>query len=173
MVTYKSSGFREIRLTVVLCFVIIVLGSCQGNEQQNNILFSPTFDDPHNHVIDINQTSLPAQTIAEYTVVEVTVDPSMLRENVTLNQSGTFKAFTTHTDAFHIYVENTVDGTIVEIQGFPSLWRPLSDLVWLTDDVLVFDRWSNPHYGVHYVVDIRERRLLAASPFPDQVPPQK
>jgi hypothetical protein len=32
----------------------------------------------------------------------------------------------------------------------------------------MFDRWSQPHYGVHYAVNIKSRKLLIAAPFGDK-----
>ena len=173
MTMYKSRYLREVRITIALGLITIMLGSCQNYARQPSILPTPTFIDPHYHVVDVNQTSLPLQALAEFEIVEVTINPSIMQKNVTLNHNGTFKAFTTHEVTFNIFVKNTVEDTIVEIRGFPSPWRPFSDLIWLTDEVLVFDRWSNPHYGIHYVVNIRERKLLVAAPFPDQMPLQE
>jgi hypothetical protein len=46
--------------------------------------------------------------------------------------------------------------------------RDFSDLVWVNDRYLVFDRWSSPHYGMHYIFDVTQKKLLLATPFPDQ-----
>ena len=51
----------------------------------------------------------------------------------------------------------------------PLPHRPLSDLVWVMDRYLVFDRWSTPHYGIHYVLDAPEQRLILAVPFADSL----
>jgi hypothetical protein len=55
-----------------------------------------------------------------------------------------------------------------ELRGLPLPYRPLTALVWLDGRLLAFDRWSQPHYGLHYVLDVRARRLLLAVPFPDE-----
>jgi hypothetical protein len=57
----------------------------------------------------------------------------------------------------------------VELSGLPLPHRPITGLVWVWDRYLVFDRWSTPHYGIHYVVDAEERTLLLAAPFADSL----
>jgi len=157
MTNNKHRNSRKIGLVLVLCFLIaIIMGSCQNSEPQNSRLPTPTLDDPHHHGVDISHIGIPV----EIKVVEVTMDPNIVRENVTANQSRTFKAFTTYEESFNIFVEDTVEGVTMEIQGFPSPWRPFSDLVWITDDILVFDRWANPHYGVHYTINIRRKHCF-------------
>mgnify|MGYP001587957400 FL=1 len=54
-----------------------------------------------------------------------------------------------------------------ELRGLPLPWRPLGALKWADTDRLAFDRWSQPHYGIHYVLDVRHGRLVLAAPFPD------
>jgi len=77
-------------------------------------------------------------------------------------------------DAFTIsgtrlFVAERRTGKIFEIRGLPSGWRPFSDLIWADRRTLMFDRWSQPRYGMHYAVDVRKRRLVAAVPFPDKL----
>lgn len=171
MITDKSKNPRKLRVAlVILCLVVIMISNCQNYRRQNTIPPTPTLTDPHHHVVNVNQINLPSEAIAEFRITDVAMAPDVIRENITVNHSETYRVFTTHETAFSIFVEDIKEGTIMEIQGFPSLWRPFSDFFWLTDDILVFDRWSSPHYGIHYVVDVRERKLIAAAAFPDQMP---
>ena len=47
--------------------------------------------------------------------------------------------------------------------------RPLvtekTTLIRENNRTLVFDRWSQPHYGIHSVVDVRRKKLVMASAF--------
>ena len=47
-------------------------------------------------------------------------------------------------------------------------YRPLADLKWLTDRLLVFDLWTGPSYGWHYVVDAERRKVVFVSGFWDE-----
>ena len=135
--------------------------------------------DPHNHVVDVSQAGLSPESTADFEMAEVSLDPGLKRENVTESPSGTFQAFTVCDPALcssdnccqdRILVEEMRTGQLCEIQGLPLRWRPFSDLVWIADNILVFDRWSGPDRGVHYAVNTQERQLLIASPFPRQLP---
>jgi hypothetical protein len=55
-----------------------------------------------------------------------------------------------------------------EIRGLPFEWRPFSNLTWADDRTLMFDRWSSPHDGMHYALDVVGGRLVAAQSFHDR-----
>ena len=55
-----------------------------------------------------------------------------------------------------------------QLVGLPLEWRPVSGLVWLDTNRLAFDRWSTPHYGMHYVLDMGKLRLVLAAPAWDE-----
>jgi hypothetical protein len=87
-------------------------------------------------------------------------------ENAVKNKNRTFEAFVV--DKTQIFVKDLKSGKIFEIKGLPSEWRFFSDLVWVNNQTLMFDRWVQPHYGNHYAVDVVKRKLVAAVPFPDE-----
>ena len=95
-------------------------------------------------------------------------------QNVVTNQNKTArayvveKAWTGVSVRDHIQIEDLNSQKIFEIEGIPLEHRPYSDLVWVGTRYLVFDRWSQPHYGMHYVVDIQRKKVILAHPFPDQ-----
>lgn len=153
-----------------LCFLAVMIEGCQVNKNALNNVPTPTLVDPHHHVVDISKAWLDPQIVATFKIVEVSIEPDLERENNTKNQNGTFQAFTTCGQSCRIFIEELKTSKIYELQGLPLEWRPFSDLVWITNDILVFDRWSQPHYGVHYAVNMKERKLILASPFPDQLP---
>lgn len=59
-----------------------------------------------------------------------------------------------------IVVHDTRTDKFYEIRGlgFP---RPLENLVWQSNDVLVFDQWINPNRGGRYAVNIKTKKLTA------------
>jgi hypothetical protein len=68
---------------------------------------------------------------------------------------------------FRLFVVDRRTGRARELRGLPFEWRPFSTLVWANDRTLMFDRWSSPHFGMHYAVDVVSGRLVAAVAFHD------
>ena len=58
-----------------------------------------------------------------------------------------------------IVVSDAATGKFYEIRGveFP---RPLENIRWLSNDVLIFDQWLNPHRGGRYTVDFKTGELV-------------
>jgi hypothetical protein len=169
---------HRIGVALGLVFVFTAAG-CRAGSARNDPSTATPLPDPHNHVVDVSQTGLSPESTADFEMAEVSLDADLQRENVIENPSGTFQAFTVCDPALcssenccqdRILVEEMQTGQVCEIQELPLRWRPFSDLVWIADNILVFDRWSGPDHGVHYVVNIQERKLLVASPFPRQLP---
>jgi len=102
----------------------------------------------------------------EFSMVETSLAANSKKENLVTNRSRTFDVFTV--SVMRLFVAERKTGRIFEIRGLPLEWRPFSDLVWENNHTLVFDRWSQPHYGVHYAVDVKTKRLVMAAPFPDE-----
>jgi hypothetical protein len=107
------------------------------------------------------------ENIPEFSFAETSLEAAMLRENLTTNRHKKYDAFIV--SGTRLFVTERRTGKIFEIKGLPLEWRPFSDLIWADNRTLMFDRWSQPHYGVHYAVNVETRRLVAAVPFPDQV----
>ena len=169
----KPRLMRFARITTLsLCLLLAgFVQSCQAaKDSPENI--KPLLD-PHHHVVDV--TGEQPVDIPDFAIVEASVDPVLRRENITDNQAETLRAFCIYEFAqneysrYRIFAEELQTGTTYEIQGLPLQWREFTDLVWVTNNILVFDRWSQPHYGVHYAVDVQEKKLLLASPFPDEL----
>jgi hypothetical protein len=170
-------------LLLGIYLVIIILQSCETVpstssstvEKASNTVTKPTVElallDPHNHIVDVNESQPDLQNFEDFKVVAVSIEPDLERENVAVNQEKTFQAFSNCDDtACRIFFESLSTGQTYEIQGLPLPHRPFSDVVWVAENILVFDRWSQPHYGIHYAVDVSEQKLLLASPFPDELP---
>jgi len=98
-------------------------------------------------------------------MVETSLDADLKRENLVTSRDKKHDAFTI-SDTRLFVMENETK-KILEIKGLPLEWRPFSDLSWKNNQTLMFDRWSQPHYGVHYSVNIKTRKLIVAAPFGD------
>jgi hypothetical protein len=112
------------------------------------------------------------QIIHDVEIAEVTLDKGVTRENLARSRGGRYEAFTSYQPgqlpSYRIYFAERGTGKVYEVRGLPLPHRPFSDLVWVSGRTLAFDRWSQPHYGIHYVVSVRGRKLLRASAFPDE-----
>jgi len=104
--------------------------------------------------------------IPEFAMVETSLDSSTTKENMVTSQNRKHDAFTV--DDTRLFVLEKATHKIFEITGLPLEWRPFSNLTWADNQTLMFDRWSQPHYGVHYVVNVKSRKLLIAAPFGDK-----
>ena len=95
-----------------------------------------------------------------------------VRENLAVDRGGRFVAFTidavSGSRRVRLLVVERRSGRAREIRGLPFEWRQFSDLFWVDRRTLVFDRWSSPHVGMHYAVDVVGERLVAAVPFHDR-----
>ncbi len=134
---------------------------------------STYFADPHRHVVDVHAKPWAAD-IPGARLVWVDPPPSDRLRDVVTNQSASArayiveKAWVSNSTRDHVQIEFLDTGTVFEVEGIPLEHRPISDLVWIGERYLAFDRWSQPHYGMHYVVDIVKKKLILATPFPDQ-----
>lgn len=169
--------------TFAFCLIVFIVVSCQTVEHEANIseitvtlqkddINIPTYvPQPHNHVVDVTNNWLGEQNATEFDMIEISIEPEMILENVTENQTKTFVAFQICSEICKVVVEETSTTKTYELQA-PSFTptRPFSDFFWESDEVLVFDQWNQPHHGVHYVVNVKTKELLLASPFPDQLP---
>lgn len=103
-------------------------------------------------------------------IVEVSRLPNQGRDKITVNAEQTYQAFTICRPLSdgqgcqeQIFIEDLITGKFYHIQGIPLSWRPFTNLTWTRETYLEFDRWSNPHYGFHYVVDISQKKLVNIS----------
>ncbi|OGI60324.1 hypothetical protein A2641_01230 [Candidatus Nomurabacteria bacterium RIFCSPHIGHO2_01_FULL_37_25] len=127
--------------------------------------------DPHHHLVDVEDVMKEIR--ATFKLVLVDPDIVVQKENPcpacysVVSPDKTLRAFTTYESGTgdRIFIEETQTKKIFEIQGLPLPYRPFSGLVWINNHILVFDRWSQPHYGIHYAVDFSIKTLLIAAPY--------
>lgn len=58
-------------------------------------------------------------------------------------------------------------GKTYRLENLHFLHRYIRALEWIDTRFLCFDIWTGPHFGVHYVIDTRTKRLIHATHFHD------
>jgi hypothetical protein len=106
------------------------------------------------------------EEIPEFRVIDTTLAASTPRESVVTDAHRRYQAFTVADT--QLFVRDRRTGQTRKIGGVPFPWRPFANLVWADDRTLMFDRWSSPHYAVHYAVDVARGKLVSALTFHDQ-----
>lgn len=99
-------------------------------------------------------------------MAETQLEADLKKEKLRTSRNRKYDAFTVSGN--RLFVVERPTRKIFEIRGLPFEWRPFSNLTWADNQTLMFDRWSQPHYGVHYAVNVNSRKLLIAAPFPDK-----
>ena len=143
------------------CGLFALLGlPCHALSQSSR----PPLPKSHRH-IGVTK-AVVGDPIPEFAMAAISLEAGTKKENLVSNRSRKYDAFTDSGN--RLFVAERRTGQILEVRGLPLEWRPFSNLIWANDHTLMFDRWSQPHYGVHYALNVRSRRLVAAVPFPDK-----
>lgn len=160
------------RILLTVYAADLLLTACAQEATHDDIInATPTLPDPHHHVVNVNNNGLGPQNATEFKAVEVVADRDLKQESAITNQDETFRAFSTCDQTCRVLFDEISTSKRYELQASSFLpGRPFSDLVWIAGEILVFDQWTQPHHGVHYAIDVREKKLILASPFPDEVP---
>ncbi len=130
-----------------------------------------TLEDPHHHAVEVNGSWAMENPNEGFALVTASALPAASGwDERAVSPDGKWEAFATCEPGCRVLVQAVGQPEMRELSGpgFTEL-RPFSGLVWLASDILVFDQWTQPHYGIHYAVDVRHGRLLQAAPFPDRV----
>ncbi len=108
-------------------------------------------------------------------IVEISRLPNQKRESIAVNSAQTYQGFTiceliSEFDPEQgcqekIFIEDMNAGKFYQIQGIPMSWRPFTNLAWTGEHIFAFERWSNPHYALQYVVDMNQKKLVDISVF--------
>jgi len=153
-----AKPYRPVVLLFAVIFLVAVHVRAVG--QASN----PSLPRVHRHIgVDKSATGTD---IPEFAMTEVSLEASTKKESLITNRARTHDAFTV--ERTRLFIAERSTGRVFEIRGLQLEWRPFSELTWANDHTLMFDRWSQPHYGVHYSVEVKEKRLTAAVPFPDK-----
>jgi hypothetical protein len=112
--------------------------------------------------------------IPEFSMPDTALAAAIKRENLATDRRRRYEAFTVedstaeYPQLFRLFIVDRRTGKTREIRGLPFDWRPFSDLTWADSRTLMFDRWSSPHVGTHYAVDVVSRKLVAVVAFRDR-----
>ena len=154
-------------MRALLSLIVLLLTSTPGRAHQDAPAPPPV--DPHHHVVPVHQAPWTTDLAPDAQLVRV--EGPVAGSDSAVSPNGRWRAFVVESDdepGGRVCLEAVRSGQRYELRGLPLPYRPLSALVWMDSDRLAFDRWSQPHYGIHYVVDVRHRRLVLAAPFPDE-----
>ncbi len=118
------------------------------------------------------QNDMLAEMQEAVKLVEAQPSAKAKRTHIARNANRTYEAFTLDVpidgDADNlresIFVEDKRQGKIYEVRGF-DFPRPFADLAWSGNDTLVFDQWMQPRTGVHYAINVRQGKIIAAASF--------
>jgi len=160
-------GAHRPRMRALGSLVVLLLTSTLGRAQQNAPATPPV--DPHHHVVPVHQAPWTTELAPDARMVRL--EGRAAGSDSVLSPDGRWRAFVIDRNdepGGRVCLEAVHSGRRYELRGLPLPYRPLSALVWLDSARLAFDRWSQPHYGIHYVLDVSRRRLVLAAPFPDE-----
>jgi len=68
-------------------------------------------------------------------------------------------------DVVHFDDYTGLKAIVYQIRGEPELEevaRPIDNLKWVNNFTLSYERWSGPHFGHRYLIDVRTRKQVAA-----------
>ncbi|MDY0274312.1 MAG: hypothetical protein RBR42_02600 [Desulfomicrobium sp.] len=147
---------------LLACLAVFLLTTCVWAEV--------SIIDPHEHDNNVHTQPWEVEEGVDVAIMPIEVLPledDQLKD-IVVNESQTMRAFIVLSEGppewqcEYVYFQNLHTDEIFVILGVPMPWRPFSDLVWVQDRYLVFDRWAQPHFGMHYVVDTKEKKLVLA-----------
>lgn len=121
---------------------------------------------PRSHRHPAIEASAIQDSVPELSFADTTLGATVVREQIATDRRRRYDAFTV--DRTHLFVRHRRTHRVLEVRGLPLEWRPFSDLTWTPDGTLLVDRWSSPHYAMHYAFDVAQRRLIAAQAFHDR-----
>lgn len=149
----SNEAYRKMILVSGLVLLLVFYNQASSQSSQ-----------AHRH-IGIGKTA--SVEIPEFSMVETSLEAGVKKENLIKSRNRRYEAFTVADT--RLLVADRTTGKVFEIRGLPMEWRPFSDLAWMDNHNLVFDRWSQPHYGVHYQINVKQKNLIKAVPFPDKI----
>ena len=144
---------------ILVCALVAFLGL------DNHVLSQSRKASLKSHRHTVLSDSIGAE-VPGFSMVETSLEPTWKKEDLKTSPSRKYDAFTVF--GTRLFLTERRTQKIFEIGGLPLEWRPFSDLTWADNETLMFDRWSQPHYGIHYVVRVKSRKLVVAAPFADK-----
>ncbi len=148
----------------VLLLLLVLLTA-----RSQRVADQPSVPDPHRHVVRVHEGPWLNDLAPEARFILNRRSP--VGHDTTLSPDGRWRAFIYERpdeQGGRVCLQEVKTGKQHELRGIPLPYRPISDLIWLDDSLLTFDRWSQPHYGIHYVVNVKRLRVVLSTPFPDE-----
>jgi hypothetical protein len=148
---------------LLLLTIVVLTARAQSTSEP------PSVPDPHRHPVPVHQQ--PWRNELAPNARFVSIDTALIGHDTTPSPNHRWLAFVCdrpEDQSARVCVQEAQTGRQYKLRGIPLPYRPISGLIWLNDTLLTFDRWSQPHYGVHYVVDVRRLCVVLSTPFPDE-----
>ncbi len=128
------------------------------------IAFAPneteTLPDPHGHRESVHAEPWSTE-MAPLARLVAFADRNVGGRDTTVTDDERWTAFVVERwDEIRVRVEGRFGRNHFEVDGLPLPHLPIDNLVWVDDRYLVFDRWVQPARGFHFVLDMRDRRLV-------------
>jgi hypothetical protein len=148
-------------------YIGLLLTIAVSSNAQNRV--RKLLPDPHHHVIPLEVESWGTELASDFKILPLSGPAAESRDSI-LSPNGQWLAFifSAQDEWDRLSLEDTRSGKRYQVVGLPLPYRPISSLIWIDSTLLTFDRWSQPHYGMHYVLDAQQARLILAAPFPDE-----
>ncbi len=168
----RSKFLRNRQVAIPLLSVLcLALTGCQIQEDRPAATATPVEYQRDFPVLEIEDENFSTEVAKSLEFVEVDSLPPSEQQEAVVNPVQDTQAFIVVDERYRIFVEEFETNQVYELQGPFQPGRPFSRLTWLDNNVLAFDQWSTPHHGVHYEIDIRERKLIYVSIITDMVDP--
>ena len=151
-------------MRIDVCIGLILALPSVTSAQNHEQLF-----DPHKHVIAVHEKPWKTDLAPEVKMIPLEGTPVDIRDSV-VSPNGRWFAFvfSVKDEWARVGFQEIRSGKRYQLINVPLAYRPINDIIWIDSILVTFDRWSQPHYGTHYVVDVQNTRLVLATPFPDR-----
>jgi hypothetical protein len=133
-----------------------------------------SWDHPHKHFGPVNTGKPAVEKMEDIQITGLSEMTYKVISEPVSNKTRSFRAFVV--DAPNpkvgdlresLVVEDTTSRKWYRLRSELFSHRPISDLVWADDYYLHFDIWTTPHFGVHYILNAGEMRVVFAQYFHD------
>jgi hypothetical protein len=153
-----------------ICFLqVVLLTLAVSTARAQRTSESPSVPDPHHHPVPVHQKPWHNDIAPDARFIRLE-HPAAGHDTV-LSPNRRWRAFVRDRQdeqGGRVCLQDVKTGEQYELKGIPLPYRPISGLIWLDDTLLTFDRWSQPHYGIHYVINTERLRVVLSTPFPDE-----
>ncbi len=155
---------RRIIGTGVLCTVITI--GCVARV--------PQVPDPHRHLASPDAKEFEPSVLRAYRF-ERLANPPLAPEQAVASPDRRYLAYVAEAPAQglnyqpeHFFLQEVATGHVWMLRNSLFPHRYVEQPTWIDDRYVCFDIWTTPHYGVHFVVDANDQRLIHAAHYHDE-----